>query len=237
MPQKKSTKKTGSSLKHRTIGISVIVLGVLVAGLLGSMAYLKISANFANAATCTAYTYQQGGNGTCVKYIQQIVNASGTSGSITADGSFGPLTKTAVVKFQQNRGITADGIVGPNTWKKLCAVTQAAAASPKSAAGCSGSGSASGWTRVFNNGSLNISACNAGTYAKLRFELGPNKTSISSVMIGSTVIKTSLSTSRTSVVGNVQFGNSTPSVYVYPAGKDWVRLGSFNIVRANYASC
>jgi peptidoglycan hydrolase-like protein with peptidoglycan-binding domain len=35
------------------------------------------------------------------------------------DGAFGPLTRSAVISFQSNVGITADGIVGPVTWSKL----------------------------------------------------------------------------------------------------------------------
>ena len=32
------------------------------------------------------------------------------------DGIFGPLTRSAVVKFQIDNGLVPDGIVGPRTW-------------------------------------------------------------------------------------------------------------------------
>lgn len=41
---------------------------------------------------------------------------------ITADGKFGSNTKTAVINFQKLTGLTPDGIVGINTWKKLLGV-------------------------------------------------------------------------------------------------------------------
>ena len=35
------------------------------------------------------------------------------------DGVFGPKTTAAVKIYQSNKGLSADGIVGPNTWKNL----------------------------------------------------------------------------------------------------------------------
>ena len=38
---------------------------------------------------------------------------------IKVDGDFGPATKLAVMKYQAQNGLTADGIVGPKTWAKI----------------------------------------------------------------------------------------------------------------------
>jgi peptidoglycan hydrolase-like protein with peptidoglycan-binding domain len=36
-----------------------------------------------------------------------------------ADADFGAETKAGVIEYQRKMGIAADGIAGPNTWKKL----------------------------------------------------------------------------------------------------------------------
>jgi hypothetical protein len=40
---------------------------------------------------------------------------------VTVDGEFGPQTRRALVAFQRQHGITADGVVGRGTWGKLVA--------------------------------------------------------------------------------------------------------------------
>jgi lysozyme len=53
-----------------------------------------------------------GARGEITKLVQQRVGAG-------ADGIFGNNTKTAVKNFQRAHGLSADGVVGRQTWKKL----------------------------------------------------------------------------------------------------------------------
>ncbi len=71
-------------------------------------------------------TLQQGSTGPAVVELQTLLTRAGYSPG-TADGNFGPMTKTAVMSFQRARGLTADGIVGPMTWAALRASTPAPA--------------------------------------------------------------------------------------------------------------
>jgi murein L,D-transpeptidase YcbB/YkuD len=48
---------------------------------------------------------------------QALKNAGPYTGAV--DGKIGPMTKKAVVEFQQQNGLTADGKVGSKTWEKL----------------------------------------------------------------------------------------------------------------------
>ena len=59
-----------------------------------------------------------GASGNITRLVQERLNALGFNcGAI--DGAFGEKTKAAVIAFQVSRGLSADGIVGQNTWRKL----------------------------------------------------------------------------------------------------------------------
>lgn len=64
-----------------------------------------------------------GGN---VRYIQNIINAISPSypqiPTVSVDGEFGVATQRAIIRFQQLFGLTADGVVGRNTWNELNSV-------------------------------------------------------------------------------------------------------------------
>lgn len=55
--------------------------------------------------------------GDAVRRIQENLNAIGYH--LAVDGIFGSKTRNAVVDFQRKHGLSADGIVGRNTWAKL----------------------------------------------------------------------------------------------------------------------
>lgn len=60
-------------------------------------------------------TLQEGAQGDVVRSLQEVL-ASQWSPGLAADGQFGPNTRAAVETFQQDSGLTADGIVGESTW-------------------------------------------------------------------------------------------------------------------------
>lgn len=60
---------------------------------------------------------KRGAKGNITKLIQERLNSVGFH--ISVDGIFGSGTENAVKVFQKNRGLSADGIVGRNTWKWL----------------------------------------------------------------------------------------------------------------------
>lgn len=69
---------------------------------------------------------RQGDEGENVLYIQQALNSIRNTISginyVAEDGKFGPATATAVRQFQEFFSLTADGIVGPETWRRIAEI-------------------------------------------------------------------------------------------------------------------
>jgi cell wall-associated NlpC family hydrolase len=65
-------------------------------------------------------TLRKGDSGSYVTELQNILLSQGYDlYPYGADGKFGRKTETAVKAFQANHNLTADGIVGQNTWREL----------------------------------------------------------------------------------------------------------------------
>ncbi|SNT65977.1 Putative peptidoglycan binding domain-containing protein [Asanoa hainanensis] len=57
-------------------------------------------------------------NSTAVALWQTVLTAEGFLEQSDIDCQFGPATEAATKSFQRRYGLSADGIVGPNTWAK-----------------------------------------------------------------------------------------------------------------------
>jgi len=134
------TKKRGNNLLGK-LNIKKLILPlvvvVAVAGVGGymlakSQAYIGDSIGVISGFGgygCNYYTIpptiRQGSTGECVKALQHGLNLWGVnSGSkksvpylpLTVDGVFGSKTTSVVKAYQKSKGLTQDGVVGPNTW-------------------------------------------------------------------------------------------------------------------------
>ena len=67
-----------------------------------------------------AQTIKKLSTGPLVTRLQNLLAERGFNPG-AVDGIFGDNTDSAVKQFQQANSLSVDGIVGPNTWKALCA--------------------------------------------------------------------------------------------------------------------
>jgi peptidoglycan hydrolase-like protein with peptidoglycan-binding domain len=88
--------------------------GLTADGVVGPMTRAKIAEKITASSGL-----QQGSSGAEVTTLQQQLIKLGYLPAGSDDGDFGPLTKAAVVKFQSDNGLSADGIVGPMTKAKI----------------------------------------------------------------------------------------------------------------------
>jgi peptidoglycan hydrolase-like protein with peptidoglycan-binding domain len=72
---------------------------------------------FAAIESATREVLRNGTTGGSVKILQICLNGLGYS--LAGDGVFGPATEAAVRRFQSDRGLMVDGVVGPQTWVAL----------------------------------------------------------------------------------------------------------------------
>ena len=75
--------------------------------------------NEAESVVYDMNTLRINSKGTQVMVLQWLLNHTTGYTSGIVDGIFGTKTLAAVRQFQQENGLTVDGIVGKNTWKKL----------------------------------------------------------------------------------------------------------------------
>lgn len=95
----------------------------------------KAPASSPDLSPYAGLTLAEGATGPAVVALQQAL------GEVTADGEFGPLTRSRVETYQAAKGLPVTGVVAAATWQALMG-TSAAAPAPATAASASGSSAA-----------------------------------------------------------------------------------------------
>ncbi|SMH46441.1 Peptidoglycan-binding (PGRP) domain of peptidoglycan hydrolases-containing protein [Rathayibacter oskolensis] len=116
----RNPRPTPPAQRPRRLLIAGVACGALAFGSLATApvalaADAPVSAVAASAAAWPVVA--EGENSANARTVQHLLNAAGYT--VDADGVFGPATASAVTSFQTDRGLSADGIVGEQTWSAL----------------------------------------------------------------------------------------------------------------------
>mgnify|MGYP000848260319 CR=1 FL=1 len=121
----RTTKVIVSSKKKGLSGKQWGIIGIVGAIVVGVGAYLVVQTATTNASSCVSKTFSQGSNGSCVTYIQTLLNYkigknSPNISKVAVDGAYGAKTKSAVSAFQKYWKLNTNGTVNKQTWNSLC---------------------------------------------------------------------------------------------------------------------
>lgn len=106
-----------------------------------------------------------GSGGEEVRKLQNALMSAGYDvGSSGADGRFGSATQAAVKKYQQDRGLSADGIAGEKTQTALYGSSGSAAGGSMAAPAASGGGQTAGGAPLYSAPSSAYDAANDQAY-------------------------------------------------------------------------
>lgn len=103
------------------LGRLLASVALLAAGLVGVQVAM---APASSADSCYTWnrTLREGASGADVRQLQiRVAGYYGTSG-LVIDGEFGARTESALIRFQRENGLAADGIAGSQTYTKLYAL-------------------------------------------------------------------------------------------------------------------
>ncbi|OZV78790.1 peptidase M15 [Micromonospora echinospora] len=90
-----------------------------------SLVGVTVTSSAAQADGCYNWgrTLSSGMSGEDVRQLQiRVSGYPGYGARIAIDGAFGPATRSAVIRFQQAYGLSADGVAGPQTFNQLYAL-------------------------------------------------------------------------------------------------------------------
>lgn len=110
---------TSLDLNHKSNFHDLLIFYIDFHLLNSTPTWVHFDKRYGNPACSAGYPdLRLGGRGIYVLVLQDALNALGFS-TYSLDGIFGNNTRNAVIAYQRDNGLSADGIVGCGTWTRL----------------------------------------------------------------------------------------------------------------------